>query len=174
MTDATIEAWLRGPVPDVPDLLMPAAHALIHAQEDAARALDGLSAGAVWAEPAGAPSVGYHVRHLVGALDRLLTYARDQPLSVAQRAALDAESQPPHPLLDAVALMALVHVATARALAELAATDVATLLAPRGVGRSRLPSTVWGLLFHAAEHSARHAGQALTTARIVRGETWRA
>jgi hypothetical protein len=37
------------------------------------------------------------------------------------------------------------------------------------VGRARLPSTVFGLLFHVAEHTQRHAGQAITTAKIVRG-----
>jgi hypothetical protein len=44
---------------------------------------------------------------------------------------------------------------------------VATLLEPRRVGRAGLPATVIGLLFHGAEHSTRHAGQAITTARIL-------
>jgi hypothetical protein len=33
----------------------------------------------------------------------------------------------------------------------------------RLVGRLKLPSTVVGLLFHAAEHTQRHVGQAATT-----------
>ena len=37
------------------------------------------------------------------------------------------------------------------------------------VDRDRLPSTVLGLLSHAAEHATRHTGQALTTLKIVRG-----
>jgi hypothetical protein len=45
-------------------------------------------------------------------------------------------------------------------------TGEATLTATREVGRARLPSTVIGLLFHAAEHTQRHAGQALTTKRM--------
>jgi uncharacterized damage-inducible protein DinB len=168
MTAPTLEAWLRGPVPGIPDPLMPAAHAVIHASEDAARALDGLSRAAVWTEPGGAPSVGYHVRHLAGALDRLLTYARDERLTDAQLAALAAEGAAPGPDADAAALRTLLEAATARALAQLATTDAGTLLEPRRVGRRGLPSTVGGLLFHAAEHAARHAGQALTTSRIVR------
>ena len=36
------------------------------------------------------------------------------------------------------------------------------------VGRAGLPTTVLGLLFHAAEHSTRHAGQAITTALLLR------
>ena len=34
-------------------------------------------------------------------------------------------------------------------------------------GGAKLPSTVGGLLFHAAEHTLRHAGQALTTAKLT-------
>ena len=37
----------------------------------------------------------------------------------------------------------------------------------REVGRARLPSTVLGLLFHGAEHTQRHVGQIITTAKIV-------
>jgi hypothetical protein len=33
---------------------------------------------------------------------------------------------------------------------------------------NRLPSTVLGLLVHAAEHTQRHVGQIITTARILR------
>ncbi len=38
---------------------------------------------------------------------------------------------------------------------------------PRGVGRQRLPTTVGGLIVHCAEHTQRHVGQAITTARIA-------
>ena len=37
------------------------------------------------------------------------------------------------------------------------------------VGRAGLPTTTLGLLFHAAEHSTRHAGQAISTAKILAG-----
>jgi hypothetical protein len=56
-----------------------------------------------------------------------------------------------------------------RALTQLRVTDASSLLEPRGVGRAQLPSTVLGLLFHAAEHTQRHVGQLITTAKIVRG-----
>lgn len=38
----------------------------------------------------------------------------------------------------------------------------------RGVGRAGLPTTVVGLLIHAAEHTQRHVGQAVTTAKVLR------
>lgn len=166
---ATTEAWLRGPVPDVPPLLVPAAHAVQHALEDAARAMEDLDAEALWLRPGGAPPVGFHVRHLAGALDRLLTYARGEMLTDRQRAAAAGEAEPGDPPADAQALGEVLQNAGERALRQIRATPEGSLLDPRGVGRQQLPSTVHGIIFHAAEHAARHAGQALTTARIVRG-----
>jgi uncharacterized damage-inducible protein DinB len=141
------EVWLRGPIPGVPPLLMPAAHALAGAREDLHRAVEGLSGDHLWARPAGVASVGFHLRHVAGILDRLLTYARGEALTESQLAYLRAEA----------------------ALAQIRATLEADLLLPRGVGRQQLPSTVMGLVFHAAEHAQRHTGQVVTLSRIVRG-----
>lgn len=146
---------------------MPAAHALIHAREDAALALQGLDPSEIWENP-GAASVGFHVRHLCGALDRLLTYARGEALSQEQRRAVASEGQPGDPPADAAALVQEVETAVERALAGIRALADDVLLQPRGVGRQQLPSNVLGLVFHAAEHAARHAGQAITTARLIR------
>jgi len=165
----TIEPWLRGPVAGVPPVLMPAAHAVLHAVEDAERALEGLTADEIWTRPGGAPPVGFHLRHLAGALDRLLTYARGEMLSDVQREMVKREGEPGDPPADAGALMALVRAAAEAALAQIRSTPAASILDARAVGRQRLPSTVLGLVVHAAEHAARHAGQAITTARIVRG-----
>jgi hypothetical protein len=46
--------------------------------------------------------------------------------------------------------------------------DPATLNEPREVGRKKLPSTVGGLLTHIAEHTQRHVGEAIITARILK------
>ena len=165
-----VEAWLRGPVPDVPPLLMPAAHALMHAQEDATRALHGLTTEQIWMRRSSAASIGYHLRHIAGSIDRLCTYARAGTLTEAQQSQRRAESSTPSPLPDASALTREVKQAVAAALDQLRRTPPDTLLAERGVGREGVPSNVIGLLFHAAEHAARHAGQALTTAMLVREE----
>jgi uncharacterized damage-inducible protein DinB len=37
----------------------------------------------------------------------------------------------------------------------------------RTVGKKQLPTTVAGLLVHIADHTQRHVGQAITTAKIV-------
>ncbi len=170
MTDP--EFWLRGPLPGIAPLLQPAAHALRQAADDIARAVrtpTPLDDAALWARPGGAASVGFHLRHVVGSIDRLLTYARDAQLDDAQRAALAAETAPPRPDETADALVAHAVAAIDGAVRTIAATDAHTLLAPRAVGRARLPSTVHGLLFHVAEHTMRHTGQIVTLARVVRG-----
>lgn len=161
------EPWLRGPVPEVPALLQPVAHALMHAVEDVTRTVTALEPASVWRRPGRAASVGFHVRHAGGSLDRLFTYARGESLSVAQRAALKAEAEPGEPPEDGAALVAAFQACVEAAMAQLRATPEAELLEPRGVGRKQLPSTTLGLLFHAAEHTQRHVGQIVTTARML-------
>jgi hypothetical protein len=167
VTAARPEVWLRGPIPGVPNALQPAAHALLQAQEDLERVAAVLSTDALWARPGGVASVGFHVRHAAGSLERLLTYARGEALSPGQIAAVAREGEPGEPPADASSLLASLGDSVLRALAQFRSTDAASLGEPRAVGRARLPSTVVGLLFHAAEHAQRHAGQAITTARIV-------
>jgi hypothetical protein len=168
MADSDLpEVWLRGPVPDIAPLLQPVAHALLQAVEDVRRVVRPLSAAHLWARPGGAPSVGFHVRHAAGSLDRLFTYARGERLSAEQRTFLESEAEPGSPPAQAAALASGFEQQVDRALAQLRATQDATLLKARGVGRLHLPSTVLGLLVHAAEHTQRHVGQIITTAKIA-------
>ena len=161
------EPWMRGPVEGIPPLLQPVAHSLVFVREELQRVLPPLSADQVWARPAGGASIGFHVRHVAGSLDRLFTYARGDALSAEQRAALKSEAEPGSPPADATRLLGDVDAALDRAMAQLRAIPEASLLQPRGVGRQQLPSTVIGLLFHGAEHAQRHVGQVVTTARFV-------
>jgi hypothetical protein len=139
------------------------------ALEDARDAVAGLTPDQLWFEPGGAASPGFHLIHLAGSTDRLLTYARGESLSEAQLVALAAEDDrsEPRPGLDA--LVAQWGTTVDRALRQLAATPESTLTDARVVGRARLPSSVIGLLFHSAEHAERHVGQLVTTAKIIRG-----
>ena len=163
------EAWLRGSIEGYEPLLLPAVHALIQAREDLETLAHTVLAEHVWARPGGAASVGFHIRHLGGALDRLYTYARDERLSDDQKVALKAEASPGEPPATLDALVDEVGVAVDRALAQLRRTTSEDLLVARAVGRAQLPATVLSLLFHGAEHSTRHAGQAITTAKILAG-----
>jgi uncharacterized damage-inducible protein DinB len=171
MTTTRPEPWLRGPVPGVPVLLQPAAHAFQMSIEDCEAAARDLTNDELWASPSGAASVGFHLRHLAGSTDRLLTYARGAALDAAQRAALTAESDAREPRPTAAELLAAWRAGVDAAIAQLAATPESVLTEPRAVGRAQLPSTVLGLLFHAAEHASRHTGQVVTTAKIVRGSS---
>ena len=160
------EVWLRGPIAGVPPHLQPVAHSLLQSREEVERVLAGMTPERIWHGHPNAASIGFHMLHAIGSLDRLFTYARGLGLSEAQRRALAHES---HPNTDRTAgdLIASFETAVERALDQLRATDEATLTAERHVGRLRLPSTVIGLLFHAAEHTQRHIGQALTTSRMM-------
>ena len=159
------EAWLSGPVEGITPHLMPVAHSLIAAREDVLALAPSVAPDVLWARPGGAASAGFHLLHLAGALDRLFTYARGEALSDEQKTAARAEAQDQQSM-DGQALAAAVSAQVERAMAQLRATDPATLLDDRKIGRAGLPSTVLGCLFHAAEHTTRHAGQFITTVKI--------
>lgn len=161
------EVWLRGPLPEVPPLLQPVAHALLQAREEVADYLAHFPAQKLAERPLGLASVGFHLRHLTGVLDRTFTYARGEALSERQLAYLAAEGQPP---THTGAVGELVHAFSQQvdqAIAQLKTTPDATLPEWRGVGRAQLPSTVIGLLVHAAEHTTRHVGQLLVTSKLI-------
>ena len=160
------EVWLRGPIEGVPPYLQPVAHSLLQCREELERLLAGMTADRIWRSNGNAASIGFHVRHASGSLDRLFTYARGAMLSEAQRQILAEESQP-DPDLNGEDLMAAFDAAVTRAIDQLRGTTEASLTGRRLVGRAQMPSTVIGLLFHAAEHTQRHVGQAVTTARFV-------
>ena len=161
------EVWLRGPLHDYPALLQPVAHSLLQCREDVNARLEGVAPERLWTRPNGAASAGYHVRHAAGSLDRLLTYARGEQLSAAQITALRAEAEPDQEPGAGERLVAHFNATVDRALAQLKHTPESSLQQVREVGRGRLPSTVLGLLFHAAEHTQRHVGQLITTLKIL-------
>lgn len=163
------EVWLRGALPGVPPLLQPVAHSLLQCREEVRAALRDLTPSQLWTRPGGAASAGFHARHAAGSLDRLLTYARGEQLSAAQRETLASEATPDLAAGAASRLIDAYDACIDHALRQVRETAEQALLEPREVGRGRLPSTVIGLLFHAAEHTQRHAGQLVTTAKIVRG-----
>ena len=150
---AAPEAWLRGPIPGIDPMLMPAAHALVQASDDLARAASDLSVAELWAKPGGAASVGFHLKHVCGSLGRLLTYARGRALDPAQMRELAAEGQPGDPPADAATLVGAAQRAIADALEGLRNTPMARRSAPspmrwRGSGTPRRricsPLAQWG------------------------------
>ncbi|HOX19413.1 MAG TPA: DinB family protein [Gemmatimonadales bacterium] len=164
------EAWLGGPVEGVPPLLMPVAHALIQTVTDVRRAAADLTTDELWARPGGVAAVGFHLRHIAGSTDRLLTYARGVALTPDQRAAIELEGVPGTPPASVEALLAAVRREVDAALDVLRGTPADGLLDFRGVGKAQRPSDVIGLLSHAALHAQRHAGQVITTVKLMRGQ----
>lgn len=161
------EWWQRGPVEGVPALLQPVAHILLQVQESVNELAEALTEAEWNARPAGVASAAFHVRHITGVIDRLFTYARGQPLTTEQLAAIRLEGA--HlPAADVPHALASLASQVDTAVAELRTVDVSTLGDFRGVGRRQLPSTVIGCLVHGAEHAMRHVGQLSVTARVVR------
>src|SRR5688572_387956 len=70
---------------------MAIAHHQIEAREHVEHVVAQTADRHVWERPGGAASIGFHLRHLGGALDRLFTYARGEMLSAEQRAAFKVE-----------------------------------------------------------------------------------
>jgi len=145
-------------------MLQPVAHALMQAREDLTRVVSQMTDAQLWSRPGGAAAAGFHVKHAMGSLDRLMTYARGEPLSAAQRSAFDVEYTDGDP---ASALLERAQNVIDSALEQLKGISPDSLFEPREIGRARLPSNVIGVLVHAAEHTARHVGQLITTAKIV-------
>jgi hypothetical protein len=174
---ANPEYWLRGPVPGIPPLLQPVAHALLQSREEVNSLMDGFPEELLWEQPAGMASPGFHLQHLAGVLDRLFTYAKGEVLGPGQLEELAGEGRAPagldagrEPQRGQGAFRQMIdrfNRQIDKALQQLGRVPEDTLTAPRAVGRARIPSTVGGLLFHAAEHTMRHTGQLLVTVRIL-------
>jgi hypothetical protein len=158
------EPWLRGPLPDVHPVLAPALYSFQQTREDLARHTEGLTAVQVWARPHGLAPLGFHIRHIAGSVDRLITYLEARQLDEAQMAALAAEMRPGASLSE---LLTDLDRSLGHAEQVIRSIDPATLAEPRVVGRKRLPTTVVGLLTHIAEHTQRHLGQAVSAAKLA-------
>jgi len=160
------EYWLRGPVANVPLLLQPVAHALLQSRSDVIKALTEFPETMLWHKPAGVASVGFHLQHLTGVLDRLFTYAKGEQLNRQQMEYLNEEGKENATIL-IQKLVSNFDEQVDKSIVQLENTPESSLLDTRAVGRKAIPSNVLGLLFHAAEHTQRHTGQLLVTVRVL-------
>jgi DinB superfamily len=160
------EPWLRGTLGEVDAVRRQVLHALELAGEDVEQWCVGLSDAEMNARPFGLASVAFHLRHIVGSLDRLLTYAEGGTLSGVQMDALHGEMDSG---ASAEVVLAEVRAGLGDARRRVMMISPSSYEEARGVGRARLPSTVGGLLIHCAEHTQRHVGQVVTTAKVVMG-----
>ncbi len=161
-----VEPWLRGTLTEVDALRRQVLHALDLTAEDVERWCAGLSDAEMNARPFGIAPIAFHLRHIARSLDRLLTYAERGTLNEAQ---LDALANEMESGAFAETVLAEVRAGLGEARRRVLMISQRIYDEPRGVGRAMLPSTVGGLLIHCAEHTQRHIGQAVTTAKVVMG-----
>ena len=161
-----IEPWLRGTHADVPAVGRAVLHAFDLALDDLTKWTEGLTDNQVHAQPLGLTSVAFHLRHIAGSTDRLLTYAEGKQLSEAQLATLKAEKLGDETL---AMLLAEVEVSFSNAAERVRVLATADLDTFRGVGRKQLPTSIGGALIHVADHTQRHVGQVVTTAKVLKG-----
>lgn len=161
------EYWMRGSVENIPSLLQPVAHALLQARDEVNEVMDHFPAELLWQRLAGLASPGFHLQHLSGVIDRLFTYAKAEQLTQEQLDALKAEGKE-NETIDIATLLLRFNNQVDAAIKQLSQTNEKSLTEFRGVGRKQLPSTVMGLLFHAAEHTMRHTGQLLVTVKVLK------
>ena len=155
---------MRGPIAGVHALIAPALYGFAQAREDLARHTEGLTPEQIWATPHGFGSLGFHLRHIAGSTDRLLSYLLGEQISEAQLAYLKREHEPGASREE---LLAGMNAAFEKVEEVARSLDPARLAEPREVGRKRLPTTVLGLLTHIAEHTQRHVGQAISAAKLA-------
>jgi len=161
------EVWLRGPLPGVPALLQPIAHALLQAREEINELMTGFPEALLWEKTAGLASPGFHLQHLAGVLNRLFTYAANEQLSLQQLEYLKSEGKPPVEAYSVETLLQVFNKQVDDCINQLKNTDESTLTESRGVGRAKLSSTIIGLYTHSAEHTMRHTGQLLVTVKVL-------
>jgi hypothetical protein len=167
MKKEQVEPWLRGTLMEADPLARGVLHALELAAEDVAKWCGGLSEEEMEARPYGVAPVGFHMRHIARSLDRLLSYAEGQALTQAQMAKLKTEMDGGGDSTSREATMLEFAEGLGLAVERVRRFDPAHYGQARSVGRKKLPTTLGGLLVHCAEHTSRHVGQAVTTAKVV-------
>ena len=160
----TTEPWMRGTHGELDPVRRAVVHALELAEEDAERWCAGFGDAEMFLAPCGLPPVAFHLRHMARSLDRLLTYADGKALDAKQLLALGTEQES----APAAAVFREFRDGLMSAKGRVLAVDPATYTDWRGIGREQLPSTVAGLLIHCADHTQRHSGQTVLTAKLVR------
>ena len=158
------EPWLRGTHTEVGAVQRAVVHALELAREDLHKWCDPLTEEQINAHHGAIAAVAFHLRHIPRSIDRLLSYAEGKQLSPDQMDALRSESAPDAKREE---LFQELDAAIAAAITRVRAFAPEDLVAPRAVGKKQLPTTIGGLLVHVADHTQRHVGQAITTAKLV-------
>lgn len=164
-TSPYVEPWLSGSRTEVPAVARAILHALDLALDDITKWTEGLTDAELHARPHDLPPLAFHLKHIARSIDRILTYAEGGQLSAEQLAALKAEQSGEETLAE---LLGEVEASFANADARVRTLATADFNIPRGVGRKQLPTSIGGALIHVADHTQRHVGQVVTTAKVLK------
>jgi uncharacterized damage-inducible protein DinB len=143
-------------------------HALELALDDLTNWTAGLTDAEVHAQPLGLTPIAFHLRHIARSTDRILTYAEGEQLSAEQLALLKSELTGEGKSETLAELLAEVEIAFTDAAERIRVLATANLDTPRVVGRKQLPTSIGGAMIHVADHTQRHVGQVVTTARVIK------
>jgi uncharacterized damage-inducible protein DinB len=160
-----VEPWLRGTYADVPAAGRAVLHALDLALDDITKWTDGLTEVDVHTQPLGLPALAFHLRHIARSTDRILTYAEGGQLTAEQLTLLKAEQSGEESL---AGLVGEVEASFSNATGRIRTLAGADFNISRAVGRKQLPTSIGGALIHVADHTQRHVGQVVTTAKVLK------
>jgi uncharacterized damage-inducible protein DinB len=163
-----IEPWLRGTHGEVPATGRAVLHALDLALDDITKWTAGLTDAEVHSHPLDLPSIAFHLRHIARSTDRILTYAEGGQLSAEQLGVLKTEQTGIGEPETLAALIAEVEISFTNASERIKVLAAGNYDTPRGVGRKQLPTSLGGALIHVADHTQRHTGQIVTTAKAMK------
>jgi uncharacterized damage-inducible protein DinB len=160
-----VEPWLRGTHAEIPAVARAVLHAFDLALDDITKWTEGLTDLEVLAQPLGLPAISFHLKHIARSTDRLLTYAEGGQISADQLVLLKSEQSGSEPLAE---LLSEVETAFSNAADRVRVLSSADFNTFRGVGRKQLPTSIGGALVHVADHTQRHVGQVVTTAKVLK------
>jgi uncharacterized damage-inducible protein DinB len=142
-------------------------HALELALDDLTKWTAGLTDAEVHAQPLGLTPIAFHLRHIARSTDRILTYAEGEQLTAVQLASLKSELTGEGKSETLAELLAEVEIAFTDAAERIRVLATANLDTPRVVGRKQLPTSIGGAMIHVADHTQRHVGQVVNTAKVI-------
>ena len=163
----SLEPWLLGGITDLDPLRAGLLYSFRHATRDIAEWTAEVPEEELQMRYGNLASAAFHVRHIAGSVDRLLTYATGHQLSETQLEELRQEEGRP---ATRSGLLAELETALTKAEATVRSLDPARYGETREIGRRRVPVPLGVLLLHVAEHTQRHVGQLIMTIKVIREE----
>ena len=164
LSQPDVEPWMSGRLSGLHPVMAALLYSFQHARADLETWTKDLSTTDLSRSVLGLAPLSFHIRHIAGSVDRLLTYARGEQLSAEQLSALRDESGSG---MSREALMRTLDDVLDRAGVTVRGLDPRSLADLREIGRKRIPVPLGTLLVHIAEHTQRHVGEAIITAQAV-------